>query len=246
LEKVFAGSFEDLADPFYAQLLFDKLDDMVFVVKDREARYVAVNMALVRRCGLRHKHEIIGRSAWDVFPPSLAASYIEQDRFVIDRNQPILDRLELHLYDNQKSGWCLTDKFPLTNSSGEVVGLVGLSRDLQMPDQKHPVYRRIGAAVGYIYEHYSEVLTVEQLAALTGCSVAQYERYIKRIFKLTPKQLIIKIRLEAATKLLEENSNVAEIAHACGYNDHSAFSRQFKAVVGLSPQAYRELKLRQK
>ncbi|HEX2909818.1 MAG TPA: AraC family transcriptional regulator [Chloroflexia bacterium] len=237
-------NFQNLADPFYAQLLFDKLDDMVFVVKDREARYVALNMALVRRCGLRHKHEIIGRSAWDIFPASLAASYIEQDRFVTDRNQPILDRLELHFYDNQKSGWCLTDKFPLTNSAGEVVGLVGLSRDLLTPDQKHPVYQRIGTAVNYIYENFSTILTVEKLSGMTNCSVAQFERYIKRIFKLTPKQLIIKIRMEEATRLLEETSNIAEIAHACGYNDHSAFSRQFKAVVGLSPQAYRELKFR--
>jgi AraC-like DNA-binding protein len=35
--------------------------------------------------------------------------------------------------------------------------------------------------------------------------------------------------------------NVAEIAQDCGYADHSAFSRQFRAVVGLSPMEYRAL-----
>ena len=242
MEFISENSFGQLANPFFAEILFDKLDDLVFVVKDCQTRYIAVNMALVKRCGFQRKSEIIGRSAWDIFPPALAQGYVEQDRFVVEHNLPILDRLELHLYDNQKSGWCLTDKIPLLNVAGEVVGLAGISRDLQMPDQEHPVYQRIGEAVTYMQQNYAKVVTVEQLAQLTNCSVAQFERYIKRIFRLTPKQLIIKIRLEAATRMLQDTGSVAEIAYSCGYSDHSAFSRQFKAVVGLSPQAYRELK----
>jgi AraC-like DNA-binding protein len=34
---------------------------------------------------------------------------------------------------------------------------------------------------------------------------------------------------------------VAEIAQACGYGDHSAFTRQFKATTGLTPSQYRQL-----
>jgi AraC-like DNA-binding protein len=41
--------------------------------------------------------------------------------------------------------------------------------------------------------------------------------------------------------LLAEAGTVAEVAYACGYADHSAFSRQFKAVVGLSPSEYRSI-----
>lgn len=33
--------------------------------------------------------------------------------------------------------------------------------------------------------------------------------------------------------------SIAEIAYACGYTDHSAFSRQFKAHAGMSPVQYR-------
>ena len=33
--------------------------------------------------------------------------------------------------------------------------------------------------------------------------------------------------------------SVAEVAHACGYSDHSAFTRQFRATVGLTPREFR-------
>jgi hypothetical protein len=41
-----------LGRPFLGEELFDRIADVVFFLKDREARYVAVNEALVRRCGL--------------------------------------------------------------------------------------------------------------------------------------------------------------------------------------------------
>jgi AraC-like DNA-binding protein len=230
-----------LADPFFAEELFDLLADVVFFVKDAEGRYVLVNVTLMRRCGLQDKRGLIGRTPLDVFPAELGASYAAQDRQVITTGEPIHDRLELHLYPNRAPGWCLTHKIPLFDRDGQIVGLAGISRDLRMPDKEHPVYRRIAVAVTYIQEHYDEPLRVEELARIAKISVAQFERYLQRIFDLTPKQLIIKTRLDAAAHLLAGDRSVAEIALSCGYADHSAFSRQFRVIVGLSPIKYRAL-----
>ena len=60
-----------LGRPFLGEELFDRIDDMVFFLKDRNARYVAVNEALVRRCGLPGKADLVGRTAREVFPPLL-------------------------------------------------------------------------------------------------------------------------------------------------------------------------------
>ncbi|VDR29975.1 Adenosine deaminase [Raoultella terrigena] len=43
---------------------------------------------------------------------------------------------------------------------------------------------------------------MDELTGLSGMSVAQIERYCKRIFHLTPRQMIHKVRLEKATELL--------------------------------------------
>jgi AraC-like DNA-binding protein len=53
--------------------------------------------------------------------------------------------------------------------------------------------------------------------------------------------MIIKTRLEAASRMLAGDSSVSDIAQACGYADHSAFTRQFRATVGVTPSEYRLL-----
>lgn len=48
--------------------LLDTLSDVVFFIKDREARYAFVNQTLARRCGFKHSEDLLGRTADMVFP----------------------------------------------------------------------------------------------------------------------------------------------------------------------------------
>jgi len=227
-----------LAHGSFAEPLFDALPDVVFFVKDRDGRYRVVNRTLAERCGVREKSSLIGRTAADVFP-GLGATYLEQDRSVIHTGTEIRDQLELHLYPDRDPGWCLTCKVPLRDGQGAIVGLAGISRDLAMPDKKHPVYRRIAAAATHIQKHYDQQIQVADLAGIADLSVSQVERYFHKIFQLTPRQMIIQTRLNAASDLLRGPMSVTDVAAACGYQDHSAFTRQFKATIGVTPTEYR-------
>ena len=92
----------------------------------------------------------------------------------------------------------------------------------------------------HIREHYSEAIRLDDLTRIASLSTAQLERYCKRIFHLTPRQMIHKVRLEHASQLLLTEEPITEVALQCGYTDHSAFSRQFKALTGLSPRQFRQ------
>jgi len=233
-----------LGDVFFSEVLFDAMSDIVFFVKDLAGRYVVVNQTLVRRCGLREKAALIGRMAEDVFPASLAASYAAQDAMVLRGGRELRDQLELHLYPDRSRGWCLTQKIPLFNTQRKIIGMTGISRDLALPDQQHPVYEKVAAAVKYLHQNYAQTVTMTELVKLTGLSVAQLERNFHKIFSLTPRQMMVKIRLDAASVLLAEpDLSITEIALSCGYQDHSAFSRVFKATVNMTPSEYRELLL---
>ena len=62
------------------------------------------------------------------------------------------------------------------------------------------------------------------------------------LYRLTPRQLLARARLDAALeRLAGGDASIADIAHGCGYADHSAFTRQFRRSTGLSPRDYRAL-----
>lgn len=218
--------------------VFDALDDIVFFLKDAEARYLFVNKTLMDRCMFRSKESFYGKLAQDIFPQRFGIAYTSQDHAVLGLGGEITNQLELHFYSGRRSGWCLTSKYCIVNG-GQTVALIGISRDLKAPEQDHPAYERVAAVAEHIQNNYAKSLELHSLASMAKMSVAQLERYFKVIFNLSPRQLLLKARLDAARRLLPGNSNLAEIAAHCGYADHSAFSRQFKILVGISPRSYR-------
>lgn len=232
--------FPHLAEPFTGEALFDCLPDIVFFIKNRRCEYVVVNRTLVERCGRSDKRELIGRMADEVFPALLGQGYREQDEEVLSRGHAIRDQLELHFYPTGQCGWCVTNKLPLRGHDGGVVGLYGVSKDLQGPNERSEHFAPVAEAVRRIRAHYDQSLQVGDLARHAGLSVYQFEQRIRRIFHISAGQLVQKTRLEAAVeRLTETDESIATIATACGYSDQSAFTRKFREAVGLSPSEYR-------
>jgi PAS domain S-box-containing protein len=232
--------FARLAEPFTGEALFDCLADLAFFIKNRRGEYVVVNRTLVERCGLREKEQLIGRKPDEVFPAPLGQSYRAQDERILRTGEPILNQLELQLYPSGQTGWCLTNKLALRGGDGGVVGLVGISKDLQSPNEAGEDYSHVAEAVRHIQAHYDQPLKVANLAGLAGLSLYQFEQRFRRIFQLTAGQFIQKVRMDAAVRRLRQTADpIAKVALDCGYSDQSAFSRQFKQTVGLSPAQYR-------
>jgi len=220
--------------------LFDHVPDVVFFVKDSAGRYLAVNRALAERCGADERQALIGRKVNDVFPPALAARYAAQDAAVLRSGRPILDRLELHWYERGREGWCLTTKLPMRNAQGKIVGLIGISRDLRAPGERDHIPAGLVGALEHLEENYAEAVTPAILAGKAGLPPTRFARLIKRIFRLTPSQLITQTRLAAASRLLRETGQaVADVAVSCGFYDHSAFTRAFRSATGMTPTAFR-------
>ena len=229
-----------LAAAGFAVGLFDRLPDVVFFAKDTAGRYAAVNSTLVQRLGMSAKAELIGRTAGDVFPPPLGERYLAQDLAVCRTGREISDILELHLYPNRLEGWCITAKTPIRGAAGRVIGLAGTSRDVRAPAAESAMEDLAGAVL-HIREHYDLPLRVANLAALAHLSEYRFARRIRALFGLTPAQLVIKTRIDAARAMLQDTRiPIGAVALACGYCDQSALTRQFKAAVGLTPAQYRE------
>jgi AraC-like DNA-binding protein len=229
--------------------LFDSLPDVVFFAKDTAGRYTHGNQTLLDRLRLTKRAQLIGRRSDELFPGGLGDRYREQDERVLRDGAEIVGQLELHLYPNRAPGWCLTHKLawrepmPGGRRRDAIVGLVGLSRDLASPGLSHAAppatYARVARVVERLQRDCAEPLRIGALAREAGLSIAQLERHVTQLYRVTPRQLLARARLDAALALLAGDASIAAIAHACGYADHSAFARQFKRSTGLSPRDWR-------
>lgn len=223
------------------EYLLDAVPDVLFFVKDRERRYTHANITIVHRLGLNARDDVIGKRVEDVYPGGLSAAYARQDALVL-AGQTIENLLELQLFPNREPGWCLTCKRPLLDN-GRVVGLTGISRDLDLGQSgsRGSIYERISLVLTYLNRHYAENVRMQTLTELTGFSLSKLERTFRRIFQMTPLQVLTKLRVQMAMHHLQGADTIASVSQACGFTDHSAFTRQFRTAVGMSPREYRLL-----
>lgn len=235
--------FRQLANPHVSEEVFDEIGDTVYFIKDEAGRYVTVNETLVRRCGKTTKEDLIGKTAREVFPVPLGEDFTRQDLALLAGGPDIRSRLELHLYPGGESGWCLTWKKALRRPDGRTIGLSGISRDLSSSVESAEDLRALSQLLEHISAHLSESLSLRELAEATGLSPFQIGQRMKRVFGLSPHQYIIRCRIEVARhELSSSRQSLAEIALSCGFSDQSAFTRQFKRSVGMTPKAYRDQK----
>jgi AraC-like DNA-binding protein len=231
----------DLALPL--ERLFDDLPNVVFFIKDRAGRYLAVNKALVERCGATEKAALLGKRPSDFYPTALAARYERQDQHVVRTGKAVLDQLELHLYPSRRRGWCLTNKYPVTSRpAGEVAAVMGLSRDVEDSARGAAArgFPELARALETLQTRIADPPGIAELAALCRLSPTHFSRLVQRLFHLTPRQLAMKVRIDEALHLLATtDQSIADIALSTGFCDQSAFTRHFRRMAGLPPGAFR-------
>lgn len=213
---------------------------VMFCVKDAEGRYLAANRAFAERAGVAGPGDVIGHTAHDLFPAELADRYVAQDSGVLTSGHPLTNELEFITRPDGTIGWYLTSKSRLVGDDGEPDGIVSVSVDLRTPADAAAPHEGLSRAVEYARRHLDASTTVGDLAAAAEMTVTQLERSMSRVLGLSPKQLVLRLRLEQALAELDATDDpIADIAHRCGYYDQSAFNRHFQRVVGMSPGAYR-------
>lgn len=109
--------------------LIDHLPDFVFI-KDQDGNFLTVNRALVSMYGCESEAGLLGKNDFDFSPPELAQAYRDDDLEVMRTRKPLINREEENLLADGTRRWLLTTKVALTNPQNEVVGLVGIARDI--------------------------------------------------------------------------------------------------------------------
>lgn len=96
-------------------------------------------------------------------------------------------------------------------------------------------------SIRYIDEHYCDPdLDIEAVCKNGFISVSSLQRAFQENIGISPKQYLIKLRMNKALELLTENDiSIREVSFACGFADEKYFSRAFKKKYGYPPSQIR-------
>lgn len=220
--------------------LFEGLPHVMFSAKGPDGRYLAVNQAFADRAGRKTPASVTGRSAAELFEASLARSYDAQDAALLTTGRPIRRHLELITRPDGTLGWYVTNKSLACHPTGIPLAVLAVSVDQRSPVD-HAAMPGLERALSYAREHFSGPLAPADLAGAAGTSVALLERRMRRMLGISPRQLIVRTRVEEAVhRLVRGDSPLSEVAAACGFFDQAAMTRQVKALLGVTPGALRE------
>lgn len=107
----------------------------------------------------------------------------------------------------------------------------------------HHQYRldQIKTVLDYIDQNYSARITLNDLANQAGMNPNYFCKVFQEITHQTPMDYVFYYRIDQAAVLLSTTKDsVTDIALACGFNDHSYFTKSFKRVKDETPRAYRK------
>lgn len=93
----------------------------------------------------------------------------------------------------------------------------------------------------YVYEHFSEKVTLDDIAAAGSVSRSKCSKVFKRYLQKSPIDFLNMYRLEVASRLLcNTTESISNIALSCGFSQQSYFNRLFSRTYGCTPREYRE------
>ena len=109
--------------------LIDNLPDQIFI-KGLDGRFTTVNSTLVFLLGRQSESEIVGLSDRDIFELEMAKRFEIDDQRVMTTGVMLFNREEELATPDGFRRTILTTKVPLRSKTGEIIGLVGICRDI--------------------------------------------------------------------------------------------------------------------
>ncbi|MCB0168158.1 MAG: GAF domain-containing protein, partial [Anaerolineae bacterium] len=143
--------------------IIEESEDAIFA-KDRDGRYVIINSAGARVAG-KTIATMVGRTDAEIFPPNLAKEIRADDVAVIDTGQSY--SFENTIIFDQSPHIFHSIKMPYRNSEGEIVGIIGIARDiteLKRAETSQRILAKIGDMLSTSLDYEERLIRLAHLA----------------------------------------------------------------------------------
>ena len=134
------GVIQDITDQKQAQqaldeernllrIVIDNLPDYIYI-KDRQSRFLLGNRAVAKVMCDGDPETLIGKQDADFYPEGYSTKFLQDEQAVIRSGKPLLNSEERIIDHKGNESWVLTSKVPLRDQTGEIIGLVGIGREI--------------------------------------------------------------------------------------------------------------------
>lgn len=130
-------------DHLWFTAIVDQVSDYLFV-KDRESRFLLANSAVARDLGTDVPASLIGHSDLELHPPEIGGKFYADEQEIMRTGISKVDYEEYLIRKDGTRRWFSSSKYPLRTPGGEVVGIIGVARDVT--DRKKASLLREGQA----------------------------------------------------------------------------------------------------
>lgn len=221
--------------------VFDHLDGVCFFLKDKAGRFIHAGDG-PRQALFQEGCATCGLTDHDLYPQGIADRIRRDDELVMQTNRPMLNIVEILTNPHRHSiGWYVTNKFPAHDAAGAVIGIMGTVQPFEVRRKILLTGTTLDDVLEHVNQHYAETITQGELAAIAGLSERGFRRRFSEVLGVAPQDFVLQTRLlKACDRLIHSEASVSEIAVAHGFCDQSAFSVQFRRVLGITPLQYRK------
>jgi PAS domain S-box-containing protein len=112
--------------------LIEIVPDHIYV-KDVQSRFMIANAAVVKTMGVSSEEELKGKTDHDFHPPELAEKFYEDEQRIVKSGEPMIAKEERsQIRATHEWRWLSSTKVPLKDSGDNIVGIVGINRDITL------------------------------------------------------------------------------------------------------------------
>ena len=115
--------------------IMDNMADSIYF-KDRECRLVRISRKMAQDLGLSDPAEVVGKTDIELFGEEFGKKTRIDDLQVMESGKPIIGLVEGNRNKNGVMNWTSTTKLPLRNAAGEIVGMLGITREINELKEK--------------------------------------------------------------------------------------------------------------
>lgn len=118
--------------------------------KDIAGKFLAVNQSTLTLLGLDSEDQVIGKSDFDFLTESQAQSYRADEMQVLTTGSALIGKRERFTQSDGATKWYLTDKVPLIDDDGVIIGIIGSTRDVTVMLQPEELFKHSVEACGCV------------------------------------------------------------------------------------------------